>query len=322
MEPAVSTGRQPKDGGIPVMHRLNQVECGRSILRCARLFPTGAPSASSPRSCRLVVCPACAVHHTPTVMLIAIDVGNTIITFGIFRGDKLVHQFRCQSVRDRTSDEYAVLVRQLLALQNVEAERVSAGIIASVVPSLTDVMVETVRHACGREPLVIGRNVRSGMPILYDNPRDVGADRVVNAVAAYDEVKGAVIVVDFGTATSFDCVSEKGEYLGGVIAPGIQISADALFTRAAKLHPVDIALPLRVIGKNPAQSMQSGIVYGYAGLVDGIVNRIKAELGVSCPVIGTGSLVRLIAPLTSAIERVNEALTLQGLRLLYRHNCD
>jgi type III pantothenate kinase len=190
------------------------------------------------------------------------------------------------------------------------------------VPALTETMVETVRRAFARDPLVVGPKIRSGMPILYENPRDVGADRIVNAVAAYDQIKGAAIVVDFGTATTFDCVSDKGEYLGGVISPGIQISADALFSRAAKLHPIDIAVPPRIIGRNPVQSMQSGIVYGYAGLVDGVVARIKDELGASCPVIGTGGLVRLIAPLTASIDRVDEALTLNGLRLLYERNVD
>ncbi len=200
--------------------------------------------------------------------------------------------------------------------------KVDAGIIASVVPSLTDVMVDVVRRAFAREPLVVGPKIRSGMPILYESPRDVGADRIVNAVAAYDQVKGGVIVVDFGTATTFDCVSDKGEYLGGVIAPGIQISADALFARAAKLHRVEIAKPPRTIGKNPVQSMQSGIVFGYAGLVDGVVARIKAELGYPCAVIGTGGLAPLIARETASIERVDDALTLHGLRLLYERNVD
>jgi type III pantothenate kinase len=253
-------------------------------------------------------------------MLLAIDVGNTNIGFGLFNKGELVHTFRCESARRRTSDEYAVLVRQMLELREVSPRSVSAGIIASVVPALTDTMVEMVRRAFAREPLVVGPKMRSGMPILYESPRDVGADRIVNAVAAYDQIKGGVIVVDFGTATTFDCVSEKGEYMGGVIAPGIQISADALFSRAAKLHPVDIALPPRVIGKNSVQSMQSGIVYGYAGLVDGVVLRIKNELGFSCPVIGTGGLVRLIAPLTASIDRVDETLTLHGLRLLHERN--
>jgi type III pantothenate kinase len=255
-------------------------------------------------------------------MLLTVDVGNTNIGFGLFQGDKLVHQFRCESARQRTSDEYAVLVRQMLALRDVDHRKIEAGIIASVVPTLTDVMVEMVRRAFAREPLVVGPKMRSGMAILYESPRDVGADRIVNAVAAYDQVKGGVIVVDFGTATTFDCVTEKGEYLGGVIAPGITISADALFARAAKLHRVDIALPPRVVGRNPVQSMQSGIVYGYAGLVDGVVARIKAELGYPCAVIGTGGLVHLIAPQTASIERVDEALTLHGLRLLYERNVD
>jgi type III pantothenate kinase len=255
-------------------------------------------------------------------MLLTIDVGNTNIAFGVFDETRLAHQFRCESARRRTSDEYAVLVRQMLDMRGVDARQIDAGIIASVVPALTDTMVETVRRAFARDPLVVGPKIRSGMPILYENPRDVGADRIVNAVAAYDQIKGAAIVVDFGTATTFDCVSDKGEYLGGVISPGIQISADALFSRAAKLHPVDIAVPPRTIGRNPAASMQSGIVYGYAGLVDGVVARIKAELGSSCPVIGTGGLVRLIAPLTASIDRVDEALTLNGLRLLYERNTD
>src|SRR5437868_1342272 len=209
-------------------------------------------------------------------MLLTIDAGNTNIGFGLFEGDKLVHQFRCESARQRTADEYAVFVRQMIELKGVDHGKVLAGIIASVVPSLTDVMVDVVRRAFAREPLVVGPKIRSGMAILYENPHEVGADRIVNAVAAYDQVKGGVIVVDFGTATTFDCVSDKGEYLGGVIAPGITISADALFSRAAKLHPVDIARPARVVGRNPVQSMQSGIVFGYAGLVDGVVGRIKA----------------------------------------------
>ena len=255
-------------------------------------------------------------------MLLAIDVGNTNIGFGLFEGDRLAHQFRCESARQRTSDEYAVFIRQMLLLKDVEHKKVEAGIIASVVPPLTDVMVDMVRRAFAREPLVVGPKIRSGMAILYENPREVGADRIVNAVAAFDQVKGGVVVVDFGTATTFDCVSDKGEYLGGVIAPGIQISADALFSRAAKLHRVEIAKPSRIVGRNPVQSMQSGIVFGYAGLVDGVVARIKTELGYHLAVIGTGGLASLIAPQTASIERVDDALTLHGLRLLYELNAD
>jgi type III pantothenate kinase len=255
-------------------------------------------------------------------MLLAIDIGNTNIGFGLFDNGKLIQQFRCESARQRTADEYAVFVRQMLVLKDIDHRKIDGGIIASVVPALTDPLTEVVRRAFARDPLVVGPTVRSGMPILYDSPREVGADRIVNAVAAYDQIRGGVIVVDFGTATTFDCVSEKGEYLGGVIAPGIQISADALFSRAAKLHPVEIAKPTRVIGRNPVQSMQSGIVFGYAGLVDGVVARIKAELGYPCAVLGTGGLAALIAPQTTSIERVDDALTLQGLRLLYERNVD
>jgi type III pantothenate kinase len=255
-------------------------------------------------------------------MLLTIDVGNTNIGFGLFEGARLVHQFRCESARQRTADEYAIFTRQMLELREVDYKKIEAGIIASVVPALTDVLIDAVRRAFAREPLVVGPKMRSGMAILYEAPREVGADRIVNAVAAYDQIKGGVIVVDFGTATTFDCVTEKGEYLGGVIAPGIQISADALFARAAMLHPVEIAKPARVVGRTPVQSMQSGIVYGYAGLVDGVVTRIKAELGYPCAVIGTGGLASLIAPQTSSIERVDDALTLHGLRLLYERNVD
>src|SRR3954469_15362245 len=255
-------------------------------------------------------------------MLLAIDVGNTNIVYGLFDGTKLVHQFRVETSRGRTADEYAVILRQLIEMRDVKADDVKAAIIASVVPALTEPMLELVRRAFGLEALVVGPGIRTGMAILYENPREVGADRIVNGVAAFERFHGGLVVVDFGTATTFDCVSPKGEYLGGVIAPGIQISADALFARAAKLHPVEIAKPARVVGRTPAQSMQSGIVYGYAGLVDGVVARIKAELGYPCVVIGTGGLVRLIAPQTASIERVDDALTLTGLRLLYERNVD
>jgi type III pantothenate kinase len=255
-------------------------------------------------------------------MLLTVDIGNTNIGFGLFEGATLACQFRCESARQRTSDEYAVLLRQMLALRDIDPKKVDASIIASVVPPLTDAIVDAVRKAFARDPLVVGPKTRSGMAILYETPREVGTDRIVNAVAAYDQVKAGVIVVDFGTATTFDCVTEKGEYIGGVIAPGIMISAEALFSRAAKLHPVDIAKPARVVGRNPMQSMQSGIVFGYAGLVDGVVARIKAELGYPCAVIGTGGLARLIAPETASIERVDEVLTLHGLRLIYERNVE
>jgi type III pantothenate kinase len=253
-------------------------------------------------------------------MLLAIDVGNTNIVYGLFDGTKLVHQFRVESGRGRTADEYAVVLRQLLVMSGIEPGRVDAAIIASVVPALTEPMAGLVRRAFDRDPIVVGPGMKTGMAILYENPREVGADRIVNAVAAYDKVKGGVIVVDFGTATTFDCVTPKGEYLGGVICPGMQISADALFARAAKLPKVEIALPPKVVGRNTVHSMQSGIVYGYVGLVDGLVERLKEELGYPCAVIATGGLAPLIAPLTKSVREVDEILTLVGLRILYERN--
>jgi type III pantothenate kinase len=262
-------------------------------------------------------------------MLLVVDVGNTNISFGVFQGagrdgtgqsPALLHHVRCESARARTADEYAVLVRAMLALRGVDLAGIDAAIVASVVPTLTDTMVGLVRRAFGIEALVVGPGIKTGMAILYENPKEVGADRIVNAVAAYEWARGPVIVVDFGTATTFDCVTPKGEYLGGVITPGVQISAEALFSHAARLHRVELALPPRVVGRNPVHSMQSGIVYGYAGLVDGLVSRLLKELGHPCRVIATGGLARLIAPQTESIEEVDDDLTLNGLRLIYERN--
>jgi type III pantothenate kinase len=253
-------------------------------------------------------------------MLLAIDVGNTNIVYGLFDGERLLHQFRVESARGRTADEYAVQLRSLLEMRAVDRDGIEAAIIACVVPSLTEAMVAVVRSAFGREAMVVGPGMRTGMAILIENPREVGADRIADAVAGYDKAKGGVIVVDFGTSTNFDCVTPKGEYLGGVLAPGLQISADALFSRAAKLPRVEITKPPRVVGKNTIHAMQSGIVYGYVGLVDGIVERLKAELGYPCAVIATGGLASLIAPLSKTIVEVDDILTLVGLRILYERN--
>jgi type III pantothenate kinase len=253
-------------------------------------------------------------------MLLAIDVGNTNITFGVFDSARLVGSFRCESARSRTADEYQVFLSQVLTLRGIAAQSIQAGIVASVVPTLTDTMVEVVRRAFGHEPMVVGPGIRTGMPILYDNPREVGADRIVNAVAAYEAERTALIVVDFGTATTFDCVTAKGEYLGGVIVPGVQISADALFEHAARLSRIEIAVPPKAVGRNTVHSMQSGIVLGYASLVDGMVARIKPELGEPCAVIATGGLATLICGQAASVDRVDDDLTLVGLRLLYERN--
>jgi type III pantothenate kinase len=253
-------------------------------------------------------------------MLLTIDVGNTNIVYGLFQGDRLVHQFRVESARGRTADEYSVQLLSLLDMHGVNRGGISAAIVACVVPSLIEPMVELVRRAFARDAMVVGPGIRTGMAILIENPREVGADRIADAVAGYEKAKGGVIVVDFGTSTNFDCVTPKGEYLGGVLAPGLQISAEALFSRAAKLPRVEIVKPPRVVGKNTIHAMQSGIIYGYVGLVDGIVERLTTELGYPCSVIATGGLASLIAPLSKTIEDVDDVLTLQGLRILYERN--
>jgi type III pantothenate kinase len=253
-------------------------------------------------------------------MLLAIDVGNTNIVYGLFDGERLVHQFRVESARGRTADEYAVTLLALLEMHQIRPDAIHAAIIACVVPSLTDAMARLVRTAFGHEAIQVGPGIRTGMAILIENPREVGADRIADAVAGFDKAKGGVVVVDFGTSTNFDVVTPKGEYLGGVLAPGLQISADALFTRAAKLSRVEIARPPKVVGRNTVHAMQSGIVYGYVGLVDGLVDRILGELGFPCAVIATGGLASLIAPLSRTIGEVDDMLTLVGLRILHERN--
>jgi type III pantothenate kinase len=255
-------------------------------------------------------------------MLLVVDVGNTNTVLGLYEGKELVHNFRIESSKGRTVDEYHVLILSLIQLSGVAREQVNASIVASVVPALSYPIGTALRRAFHHKALVVGPGIKTGMPILYENPREVGADRIVNAIAAYEKTPEGhgCIVVDFGTATTFDCISNKGEYLGGVIAPGMQISAEALFTRAAKLPRAEIAKPPRAIGRNTVHSMQSGIVFGYVGLVDGVVARLKSELGYPCRVIATGGLASLIAPESDAIEDTDPNLTLEGLRILYERN--
>jgi type III pantothenate kinase len=250
-------------------------------------------------------------------MLLVVDVGNTHTVLGLYEGKKLIHHFRIQSERGRTEDEYHVIFATLVQLAGVQITAINSSILASVVPPLTDSIVRAVRRAFHHDIIVVGPGIKTGMPILYENPREVGADRIVNAIAAYERLHAGVIVVDFGTATTFDCVSNRGEYLGGAIAPGIGLSADALFSRAARLPKAEIVRPPHVLGRNTVHSMQSGLVFGYAGLVDGMVERLRAEMGYPCSVIATGGEAMLIRGESKTIDEVDQHLTLDGLRILY-----
>lgn len=254
-------------------------------------------------------------------MLLAIDVGNTNITLGLFRGDTLTESWRLETHHDRTGDEYGLMLRMLIEHAGHAAKDVEDVIIASVVPILTGTLERCVKRAFKKDPLIVGPGIKTGMPILYNPPKDVGADRIVNAVAAYARYKSACIIVDLGTATTFDSVTERGEYAGGAIVPGIKISMNALFHAAAKLPKVDIQRPSAVVGKSTVESMQAGIYYGYAALVDGLVRRMRAEMKADpVHVLATGGLAPLIAEATETIERVDEGLTLDGLRLIWAMN--
>ena len=259
-------------------------------------------------------------------MLLAIDVGNTNIVLGVFDGTRLAESWRLVTLRERTADEMGILVTHLFANRSVPLDRVSGIILSSVVPPLTRTMEEMAERYFGHTPLTVDPTTNTGMPVLYSPPSDVGADRVVNGVAAYEEygrkTQSPVIVVDFGTATTFDAISAAGEYMGGVICPGIGISADALFQRAARLPRVDVRKPPTVIGDTTVTSMQSGLFFGYVAMVDGIVTRMRAELdrGKRSACIATGGMADIIASETTVIERVDPDLTLQGLRLIWERN--
>jgi type III pantothenate kinase len=253
-------------------------------------------------------------------MLLALDVGNTNTVIGAFDGKTLKVHWRLSTRREGTRDEYAMLIKGLFDFAGLAFERVSAVILSSVVPPLQGPLEEMARQYFGLEPLVVGPGIKTGMPILYESPREVGADRIVNAVAAFEAYGGPCIVVDFGTATTFDAVSPRGEYIGGVICPGIGISSEALFQHAAKLPRVDIARPKAVIGRNTVGSMQAGLFYGYLSLVEGVVARMRAELGGRATTVATGGLAQLVLAESTAIDHVDPLLTLTGLRILFERN--
>jgi type III pantothenate kinase len=253
-------------------------------------------------------------------MLLAVDVGNTQTVLGLFDGERLAEHWRVATEAERTGDELAALLSDLLSLRGLGFDDVSAICLSSAVPLLVRSYQELAERHIGAPLLVLGPGTRTGIPVLYDDPREVGPDRIANAVAARERYGAPCIVVDFGTSTNFDAVSAQGEYVGGVLAPGIEVSMDALFARAARLTKVDFVEPETVIGKTTVSALQSGLVYGFAGQVDGIVERIRAELGDTAPVIATGGLAELIAPHSRTIEKVDPLLTLDGLRLVWDRN--
>jgi type III pantothenate kinase len=253
-------------------------------------------------------------------MLLAIDIGNSNIVWGVFDGAKLLADWRVGTDHSKTTDEYAILLLDLLRVEGISPDRVDGVILSSVVPQLTPLFEELSETYLHCLPLVVSHELESGLTIKYANPREVGSDRIVNAAAAYRQYGGPIIIVDFGTATTFCAVTAAGEYLGGAIAPGLRISAEALFNRAAKLPKIELLRPKTAIGPDTVTSMQSGLIFGYAGLVDELVRRIQQELYQDCFVVATGGLAGLIAPESRTIREVRPHLTLEGLALIYALN--
>ena len=253
-------------------------------------------------------------------MLLVVDVGNTNTVLGVFEKRDLRAQWRLTTNRSQTADEYGILIRNLFVLDGIQADHISGIMVASVVPPLNALLEEMAEKYFHLKAVFLGPGTRTGLAIHYDNPLEVGADRVANSVAAFEKYGGPCVIVDFGTAITFDAVSEKGEYLGGVIAPGIGISAEALFERTARLPHVDVRQPQRVIGTNTVSSMQSGLFYGAVGLVDGILDRLYAELGEKTKVVATGGQASLVAPVSKYKPPVEPSLTLEGMRIIYERN--
>ncbi|MCX7857042.1 MAG: type III pantothenate kinase [Deltaproteobacteria bacterium] len=253
-------------------------------------------------------------------MLLVIDIGNTNIVCGVYKGDELVEHFRLGTDIEKTVEEYAILINSLLSIHKLSFEKIDGAIISCVVPPLLLTFQTLLRKFINVDPIIVEPGIKTGMPILYENPAELGADRIVNAVAGYETYKRSLIIIDFGTATTFDYVSQKGEYYGGAIVPGIMISLEALFERASKLPRVELTKPRSVIGRNTIQAMQSGIIFGYASLVDGIVKKMKDEVKTDSFVVATGGLARLMHNVSETIDEIDEFLTLRGLKILYEKN--
>ena len=253
-------------------------------------------------------------------MLLVIDVGNSNTVIGLYDGDELLHDWRVRTVVNQTVDEYGMLIMSLYKAADVDSKIIKDIIISCVVPTMLNVLEPLCLKYFNIKPLIVGPGIKTGMIIHYDNPKEVGADRIVHAVAAFEKDKSPLIIIDFGTATTFDYVSNKGEYMGGCIAPGIVISTEALFERASKLPRVEFTKPSKLIARDTVSSMQAGIMWGYAGLVDGIVKRIKKEINCDAKVLATGGLANVIAAETETVDKVEEMLTLEGLKIIYSRN--
>lgn len=254
-------------------------------------------------------------------MILVCDVGNTNIVLGVYEGEKILRAWRISTDRNKTSDEYGVSIKQLFEYENLDIDNIDSILISSVVPTIMHALENMSRRYFKKEPVIIGPGIKTGINIKYDNPKEVGADRIVNAVAAYEKFGGPIIIVDFGTATTFCAISENGDYLGGVISPGIIISSEALFQKASKLPRVELIKPEKVLNKNTINSMQAGIIYGYVGMVDYLIDKMEEELGVkSKEVIATGGLSSVIASESKKITKIEKMLTLEGLRLIYEKN--